>query len=273
MKTLTDYAFNNYSQFGEDGIIEKIFELIGFNSKVCVEFGAWDGFHLSNTANLWTNDWKGILIEGNKKRFNRLCKNVKNYNCICINAFVERNGNNSLESLLSNHGISEQLDILSIDIDGNDYYIYKSLQKIRPRVVICEYNPTIPAHINLMAEYNNYFGCSAEVLNNLATEKGYILVAITQTNCIFVLKEYETLFQEFETRLKFIKNDEYIRYLITSYSGRYVLSKGSLAYGVTFPYTGKLIGDYSPVKIPCRIFRPLSTIIEFLKKIFRENFK
>lgn len=273
MNTLTKFAFNEYSQFGEDGIIEKIFEIIGTESKLCVEFGAWDGFHLSNTANLWTNGWKGVLIEGNKKRFNSLCKKVENYNCICINAFVERNGKNSLEPLLNNHGISEQLDLLSIDIDGNDYYIYESLKEIRPRVVICEYNPTIPAHIELLAEYNNYFGCSVASLNNLAIKKGYALVAITQTNCIFVLKELEELFQEFETRLKYIKNDNYVRYLITSYSGDYVLSKGELAYGVSFPYTGKLIGDFSVVNFSCRILRPLLSLISLLKKYFREKIK
>ncbi len=273
MKTLTDFASNAYSQFGEDGIIEKIFEIIGPQSKLCVEFGAWDGFHLSNTANLWTKGWRGILIEGNKKRFECLKNNVRNYSCVCINAYVELNGNNSLEALLKAHSISEQIDLLSIDIDGNDYYIYESLKEIRPRVVICEYNPTIPAHIELLAEYNNYFGCSVASLNNLAIKKDYALVAITQTNCIFVLKELEALFQEFETRLKYIKNDNYVRYLITSYSGDYVLSKGELAYGVSFPYKGKLIGDFSVVKFSCRILRPLLSIISLLKKIFREKIK
>ena len=273
MRKLTEYSFNKYSQFGEDGIIEIIFKIIRTNSKLCVEFGAWDGFHLSNTANLWTNGWKGILIEGNKRRFNHLCSNVKKFNCICINAFVERNGNNSLESLLTNHGISEQVDLLSIDIDGNDYYIFESLKEIRPRVIICEYNPTIPAEIELLAEYDNYFGCSVASLNNLAIRKGYALVAITQTNCIFVLKEFEILFQEFETRLKYIKNDNFIRYLITSYSGDYVLSKGELAYGVSFPYSEKLFGDIGTVKFPCRILRPILLMISLAKKFYREKFK
>ena len=68
MKRLSEHASNTYSQFGEDGIIEKIFQIIGVNSKVCIEFGAWDGFYLSNTANLWTNGWKGILIEAEQRK-------------------------------------------------------------------------------------------------------------------------------------------------------------------------------------------------------------
>lgn len=265
MKVLTEFAFNKYSQFGEDGIIEKIFQIIGPTSKLCVEFGAWDGFHLSNTANLWRQGWRAVLIEGNKRRFKQLQKNVKDFDCICIHAFVERDGRNSLESILSNHNVSEQIDLLSIDVDGNDYYIYESLKEIRPRVLICEYNPTIPAEMDLAAEYQNYFGCSVSALNKLAEQKGYVLIAITQTNCIFVLKEYESLFSGFETRLKFIKNDNYVRYLITSYSGDYVLSKGELAYGVSFPYGGNLIGEYSRVKFYCRVLRPLFAIMNSLK--------
>ena len=166
-----------------------------------------------------------------------------------------------------------QRGVGAIDIDGNDYYIFESLKDIRPRVVICEYNPTIPAEVYLLAEYGNYFGCSVMALKNMALQKGYALIAITQTNCIFVLKEFEALFSEFETRLKHIKNDNYTRYLITSYSGEYVISKGGLAYGVSFPYSDKLVGDYEVVRFHCRILRPLFLIISLLKKYVRERFK
>ena len=148
MTRLVDFSSNVYSQFGEDGVIRKIFEIIGIKSKVCVEFGAWDGFHLSNTANLWTKSWKGVLIEGNKKRFRCLVENVKAYDCICIQSFVDSKGESSLESLLVMHGITTTIDLLSIDIDGNDYYIFESLREIRPRVIICEYNPTILQKLN-----------------------------------------------------------------------------------------------------------------------------
>lgn len=85
---LLDFRKTIHSQFGEDGIIEKIFEIIGTTSKVCVEFGAWDGFFLSNTAALWTKDWKGVLIEAEQNKFLALLDNVRNYSCVPILAKV-----------------------------------------------------------------------------------------------------------------------------------------------------------------------------------------
>ena len=274
MEKLIDYSYNTYSQFGEDGIIEKIFKIIGINSGLCVEFGAWDGFHMSNTANLWSNSWKGVLIEGNRRRYKKLVKNVSAHDCSCICAFVQSSGGSSLESLLQKADITEQIDLLSIDIDGNDYYIFDSLKTIRPRVVICEHNPTIPAEIDLVAEENNYFGCSVSALNRVGEGKGYKLVAITETNSFFVLQEYFDLFTKYETCLVKIKNDRYVNYFITNYSGEYVLSGGDrLAYGVTFPYKGKLIGDHTKVSSHCGIFRPFYMLIRKIKDFIREQIK
>jgi len=274
MQKLVDHCANVYSQFGEDGIIEKIFEIIGIQSKLCVEFGAWDGFHAANTANLWTKSWKGVLIESNQKRFKRLQNNVSEFDCTCICAFVQSSGDSSLESLLEKAGITEQIDLLSIDIDGNDYYIFDSLKAIRPRLVLCEHNPTIPAEIDLVAEEGNYFGCSVSALNRVGEQKGYKLVAVTETNSFFVLKEYEELFLEFETRLKKIKNERYISYFITSYSGEYVLSSvDGLAYGATFPYKGRLAGKYKKISFHCSLFRPFYTMVRKVKDFIREQIK
>lgn len=132
---LSDFANNIHSQWGEDGVIENIFLKIGTESKTCIEFGAWDGFHLSNTASLWTNGWKGILIEGHKQRFKHLVKNVSPYNCVCINAYVGIGPDNCLEALLKKNGIAESIDFLSIDIDGDGYHIFSSLSTLRPRLV------------------------------------------------------------------------------------------------------------------------------------------
>lgn len=272
MKRLTDYCANKYSQFGEDGVIDKIFELIGEKSKICVEFGAWDGFHMSNTAKLWTGGWKGVLIEGNTKRVKRLKENVAKYDCLCICAYVQSSGDLSLEPLLEVAGITEQIDLLSIDIDGNDYFIFESLKEIRPRVVVCEYNPTIPAEIDLVAEEGNYFGCSVAALNRVGESKDYKLVAVTDTNCIFVLKKYEPLFEPYETRLSEIKVDKYLTYFMTSYSGEYVLSRDPV-YGASFPFRGKLIGSYSSITFKASLFRPYYRFIRKLKEIWEAQVK
>jgi hypothetical protein len=242
-KRLSESSRNVYSQFGEDGIIEKIFDIIGVRSRTSIEFGAWDGFHLSNTANLWTNGWKGILIEGVKSRFETLKNNVKDYDCICINAFVSRDGDNSLDSIIKRAGIDPAVDLLSIDIDGDDYYVFESLTTVRPRVIICEYNPTIPAEIDLFAEYNNYFGASVSALCRIANEKGYMLVAITETNCIFIHNDYACNFSEYETDISQIKLTTNIAYLVTNYEGDYVVC-GKSPYGMAIPYGGILFGPH-----------------------------
>jgi len=225
MKKLADYAFNSFSQFGEDGIIQKIFDIIGISSKVCIEFGAWDGFHFSNTANLFTNGWKAILIEANRKRFNSLIQNVKNYDCCCLNIFVENEGTFSLENILKKHNLLGETDLLSIDIDGDDYYIFKSLETLRPRVICCEYNPTIPVYMDLVPEEKNRFGCSLLSLIKLAETKGYKLVSVTDTNCLFVSAADFEKFFEYETSLTLLAITKSLTYLITDYNGNFVFSR------------------------------------------------
>jgi hypothetical protein len=178
-----------------------------------------------------------------------------------------------LEFLLDKAGVTERIDLLSIDIDGNDYYILDSLKSIRPRVIVCEYNPTIPAEIDLVAEENNYFGSSVSALDRIAREKDYTLVAITDTNCFFVLNEFEEIFSEYETRLAFIKNDKYLTYFITSYAGEYVLSKTGLAYGASFPYKGMLIGDHTKIRFRNPLLRPVHTLIRKARDFAREQLK
>jgi len=242
-KKLADFEKNIFSQFGEDGVIEKIFEIIGTGSKVCIEFGAWDGFHLSNTANLWKNKgWKGVLIEGNKARFKELLQNIKPYNCVGINNYVGREEHNRLETLLKSANINDEIDLLSIDIDGDDYYIIESLHNLRPRVLIAEYNPTIPAHLDIYPNYKNYFGSSAAAISRMAESKGYKLVAMTLGSCFFVLEKYFGPFAGFETNLRNLKSDEYLINLVTGFDGKYTII-GHSSYGFTTPYRGKLSGE------------------------------
>jgi hypothetical protein len=265
-KTLSSFASDVYSQWGEDGIIEKIFSIIEVESKVCIEFGAWDGFHLANTADLWGNKgWEGILIEGHKERFLNLQENTSKYKCTCINAYVSTEGENSLEGLLKSNKIAVLVDLLSIDIDGNDYFIFDSLESLRPRVIVCEYNPTIPAHLDVYQAYGDQnFGCSVSALLRIAHQKGYSLVAITDTNCFFVLEQYKGLFAAYETRPEVISINRHLTYLMTNYSGDYVASTGGLPYGCNFPIKGELNGDIRPLH-----FRPpsLSILYSTVRKL------
>ena len=134
---------------------------------------------------------------------------------------------------------------------------------MRPRVVVCEYNPSIPAEIDLYADYGNYFGSSVSALVRIAETRNYKLIAITDTNCIFVRSEFHEKFSEYETSLKNIKIDKYLVHLITSYSGEYVFSKDG-PFGITNPYRYRLIGEH--YKAGCR-WRSVDAVLKLIKKI------
>ncbi len=223
---LIDYRFNKYSQFGEDGIIKKIFEIIGTTSKICVEFGASDGLFCSNTAKLITEDnWKGILIESNSKSFASLKKNMDGFNCILLNKYVDFKKPNDIETILKNIGLENTaIDLMSIDVDGDDYYIAENLDNIKPRIIICEYNPTIPADIDFYQEAGEYVGCSVSSLVRVFNKKSYKLVAITHTNAFFAdansTKKIEAICEiDFEK----IRIDDFLIHVITTYDGNPML--------------------------------------------------
>lgn len=253
---LVEYAYNKYSQFGEDGVIEKIFEIIGTKSKMCVEFGAWDGFYLSNTANLWSKDseWKGILIEMDYAKFAQLKTNVKDYNCFPIKAKIGVEPTNLLENILLYNKIGLDVDLLSIDIDSNDYYVFETLNNLQPRLVVVEYNPSIPVQMDLYAAYgdDNYFGCSVGALVRIGAQKGYRLVALTQCNAFFVHENDFNKFAEFETSLPLLDVNNNYFYLVTSYDGRFAVVKNfnHSFYGLTKEkWQGKLLGNFSSFSV------------------------
>jgi hypothetical protein len=193
MSSLNRYQKNYYSQSGEDGIIEKIFKVIGIKKGWCVEFGVWDGIYLSNTYHLVKDKkWNSVLIEANQKRYNQLVNNLRGTNSICINSFIEASGKNSLDNILSKTPIPVDFDLLSIDIDGNDYHIWKNLSKYKPKLVIIEFNPTIPLEVEYIQKYNPRVGQGSSLasLNRLAKINGYELVAVTNTNAFFLRSKF-----------------------------------------------------------------------------------
>ena len=134
---LLDHAKNVYSQTGEDGILAAILETIVTRDKWCVEFGAWDGQHFSNTCNLIENSgYSAVLIEGSKERFKDLLKrHGKNSKVFALNKLVGFKPNDGLDSLLTSVPIPKDFDFLSIDIDGNDYHVWSGLSSYTPKVV------------------------------------------------------------------------------------------------------------------------------------------
>jgi hypothetical protein len=189
---------NIYSQFGEDGVIGKIFSIIKDQDHWCVEFGASDGITGSNTYNLINNfNWNGVLIEADSNVFKKLKETYNNSkNVTLINKFVEFEGKNVLDSILQETNIPKNFDLLSIDIDGNDYYIWNSVKQFKPKVVLIEFNQTIPNHIDFIQkkDVSVHHGSSILSFVKLGKKLGYELVATTDINAFFVEKSYFDLF-------------------------------------------------------------------------------
>lgn len=223
------YAKNNFSQFGEDGIVEKILELIPGKDNWCVEFGAWDGVYLSNAFNLIKNKgYKSVLIEADKKKFEALQNNLSRFPAILVNEFVKFSGENTLDKILSKTPIPQNFDFLSIDIDGNDYYILESLKLYKPKVICIEYNPTIPNEVNYIQpkDFNVQRGASALAILKLANSKGYSLAAITKCNLILVDTSFLSYLQLQGSELEAFRDDADTKvFAFVGYDGSICLSK------------------------------------------------
>lgn len=186
------HARNVYSQCGEDGIIEALLERLPDGDHWCVEFGAWDGGQLSNTRRLIDEGWSAVLIEGDSSRADRLQERfADNPRVVGMQAMVGWEGERTLDRLLAPTAVPHDFDLLSIDIDGNDYHVWRALQDYRPRIVVIEYNPTIPDDIHFVQEADDSVrkGSSISALVALAAEKGYQLAATTLINAIFVRED------------------------------------------------------------------------------------
>lgn len=198
-KCLEAYGYKVYSQNDEDGIIQEIFQRIGTTNKVFVEFGVQDGLE-SNCHYLLFNDWTGLWLEGDERyvesirsKFHPVLESEQ-LKCKC--AFITRD---NINDLILESGISGEIDLLSIDVDGNDYHIWESIWVIKPRVVIIEYNGKFPPDCNWIMAYNDnhvwdgsdWHGASLKSFELLGKKLGYQLVGtnLTGANAFFVRED------------------------------------------------------------------------------------
>ncbi len=199
---LLQYSKNIHSQCGEDGIIDHIFSIIPLEEnakRTFVEFGAWDGIYMSNCAYLgMSQGWNGVFIEGNNEKFKELQKNYDHINGVTlINKYVELEGDNILDNILQSEKIGYNFDLLSIDIDGTDYFVWDSMKLYSPKIVIIEFNPSIPNDVIFVQQKSSQInqGCSLLALIELGKTKGYELICATSWNAFFVKSEYYDLFE------------------------------------------------------------------------------
>lgn len=201
---LLRYARRNTSQEGEDGVIEEVFRRLGVTKGWCVEFGAWDGKFHSNTWGLvQEHGWSAVLIEPDDYAFDLLTKNYAGlHNVHCFKELVHVDGPSSLDAILARSPIPYDFDLLVIDIDGNDWFIWQSLHQYHPRVVIIEINPFLPADINFVRWNDNQVKASASLaaVTELGRAKDYELICVVGGNAVFVRREDFTLFDIADNR-------------------------------------------------------------------------
>lgn len=197
---LSETGFRVFSQYEEDGKLLYIFSIIGMLNKTFVEIGSDDGIN-SNCANLAFNfGYRGLFLDGNPKAIKRGRKFYSKYPhpwmyppvFTCAKVQVE-----NINQLCEEAGLSGDIDLLSIDIDGNDYWVWKALEQVSPNVVIIEThvefgmrNIVVPYDKNYVfpGKHPVYHGASVPAMIKLAKEKGYRLVGANELgfNLIFV---------------------------------------------------------------------------------------
>lgn len=197
---VSDAEFKVYSQWGEDGIIQHLINQQLTINPIFVEFGV-ETYKESNTRFLLVNNnWSGLIIDGSQKNidFIKSDRIYWRHNLKADCAFIN---SSNINDLITRNGLSGDIGLLSIDIDGNDYWVWKAIDVVNPAIVVCEYNSlwgckdavTTPYDADFVRgkkHYSNlYYGASIRALNDLASSKGYTLVAGNSAgNNVFFVK-------------------------------------------------------------------------------------
>ena len=184
LEEIGKFQKNVYSQTGEDGILEEIFKRIGTENKVCLEVGAADGILFSNTRHLIEQGWEGILIEKDPGRYSQLVEHYEDFpKTRHYNHTIGMNGD-GLDAFLDGINAPKDIDLMVIDIDGQDWHIWNQMEKYRPRVMVIEFGRDVdPWFIPPIGE-EGQAGNSAMV--QLATSKAYHRTINTGLNLICI---------------------------------------------------------------------------------------
>jgi len=196
---LARYEYSWLSQNGEDGIIRYLFDAIGFESRWFVEFG-FGAVQCNGLRLMMKEDFNGLLMDGsaeNVEFFEFAARKLGIERVKAVQAFITID---NLESLITGRGVPEEIDFLSLDVDGNDYWFWKALDCVSPRVVCIEYNAGLGPDLSVTIPYDPEFeryarhasgffhGASLAALEKLGRQKGYYLIGCdsTGTNAFFL---------------------------------------------------------------------------------------
>lgn len=201
---LADAEFKVFSQFGDDGIIQYLLQQVDIpeGSRKFIEFGVQD-YQESNTRFLLMNDnWSGLILDGSSANIAKVVADAQfwRHDLTAVAAFIDRD---NVNDLFSRNGYKGEIGLLSVDIDGNDYWVWESIEVVNPIIVVCEYNsvfgaehavtiPYDPVFQRSAAHYSNlYWGVSLNALFLLASRRGYAFVGCNSAgnNAYFVRRD------------------------------------------------------------------------------------
>jgi hypothetical protein len=199
---LQDAEFRVFSQFQDDGIIQYLIHHLQIEPRTFIEFGV-ENYTESNTRFLLINNqWRGLVIDGSPQNIDYIQSDsiYWKHNLTAVASFITAE---NINDLFRNNGFTSEVGILSIDIDGNDWHVWKAINSVNPLVVIVEYNAmfgsdhtvTVPYDKNFVrqnAHYSNlYWGASLNAFCHLANEKGYAFVGTSSAgqNAYFVRRD------------------------------------------------------------------------------------
>jgi len=209
---IDDFAeveFSAYSQWGEDGIIDWLISKLPMISKTFVEFGVEDYREANTRLLVQMRNWRGLVIDGSFRHINNIKRQDVSwrYQLDSVCEFVTRD---NINDLIRNSFPSEEIGLISIDIDGNDYWVWQAISCAKPVIFIVEYNallgdlipltvPYISDFDRTKAHYSNlYFGASLPALVSLGVDKGYTFVGTNTTgvNAFFVRNDFSSVITE-----------------------------------------------------------------------------
>lgn len=200
--TLVANEFQVYSQWGEDGIIQHLLRHVPVKRKLFVEFGVEDYTEANTRFLLVNNDWTGLVLDGGAENVGAIRRSdvYWRHNLKAAQAFITRE---NINDVLRTHGVAGEIGILSIDIDGNDYWVWEACDVVNPAIVIVEYNsrfgaeravtvPYDPGFVRHKAHHScAYYGASLPALVALGKRKGYAFVGSNSAgnNAFFVRQD------------------------------------------------------------------------------------
>ena len=201
-KSIKEAEFKIFSQFGDDGIIQYLISYVKPSVDTFVEFGVEDYEEANTRFLLMNNNWKGFIIDGSSTFINHIRNSLFywRYSLKAAESFITAE---NINQLLVDNGIVGQIGLLSIDIDGNDYWVWKAITAAEADIVVIEYNSLFGSERTITVPYKPdfrreeahysylYFGASLAALCDLALEKGYAFVGCNQAgvNAYFVKEE------------------------------------------------------------------------------------